>query len=246
LETVVKDHGNNQRQFASELGIDYTNLNGMIRGSRAVSDDTVDLVHRKLGVALPVSGYAAKANPPSGMPMAVTVDMDGNENIVVVEAKAKAGYVNGLGDPSYLKKLPAYRLPYLSSGTYRDFTVDGFSMFNTETGQIMQGAHVIARSIEHNAVRSSRVHVVVTAHDVLIKRVYPEDGRWKLRSDNQDKIAYPDIDLPIEAVKEIWYVEQLITASIPPRSSTDEMEEMRGELDHLRRAVHQLQSGKTT
>lgn len=62
----------------------------MLQGQRTVSDDTVDLIHRTLGVALPISEYAQKSAAPSGMPLAVTVDRDGEENIVCVEAKAKA------------------------------------------------------------------------------------------------------------------------------------------------------------
>lgn len=175
------------------------------------------------------------------LPIAVTVDRDGNENIVCVEARAKAGYVNGLGDPAYLTKLPAYRLPYLGIGTFRDFQVDGFSMFNPETGQIMPNSHVISKSISYDEIRSSRVHVVVTTNDLLIKRVYPEDGTLRLRSDNPDKIAYPDIEVRQEDIRELWYVERLITASIPPRSSTDELQELRGEMDTMRRQLHELQ-----
>lgn len=213
----------------------------MLQGQRTVSDDTVDLIHRTLGVALPISEYAQKSTSPSGMPLAVTVDRDGEENIVCVEAKAKAGYVNGLGDPVYLSKLPAYRLPYLSSGTFRDFAVDGYSMFNPETGQIAPNAHVVARFITHQEIRSSRVHVVVTDSDILIKRVYPEDHHLRLTSDNPDKIAFPDIEVPLAMVREVWYVERLISASIPPRSSHDEVESLRSELDAFRKALSLLE-----
>lgn len=248
LEAVVKDLGGNQRQIAARLEIPYANFNGMVRGHRAVSDDTVDLIHQRLGVALPLSGYPFTTAEPSpkygGLPLAVTVDRDGEENIVCVEGTAKAGYTNGLGDPTYLQTLPAYRLPYLGMGTFRDFSVEGFSMYNPETGQIMQGSHVICRSIDFNALRSSRVHVVVTANDVLVKRIYPEDGHLRLRSDNPDKLAFPDIVLPNEEVRELWYVERLVSASIPPRSSTDEMEEMRRQIEMLQQAVQGL-AGRT-
>lgn len=252
LAAVVDRFGGNQRDVAARLDIPYTNFNSMVRGGRAVSDDTIDHIHRTLAVPLPFIGEPTAKNlaaDPSvgyGLPRAVTVDQVGNENIVVVEAKAKAGYVNGMGDPEYLKRLPAYRLPYLPMGTFRDFTVDGFSMYNPDTGQIMQGSHVIARSVGLAGVRAARVHVIVTDQDVLIKRTYPEDGMWRLRSDNPDKIAYPDIELPAEVIREVWYVEQLLTASIPPRSATDEMEEMRGELDLLRKAINTLQGKNPT
>lgn len=241
LNTVVKDLGVSQREVADRLELPYANFNAMLNGHRAVSDDTVDLVHQRLGVALPLSGYSLSGQRSLTMPIAVTVDQHGEENIVCVDVKARAGYIEGLGDPVYLSKLPSYRLPYLGQGTFRDFTIQGFSMYNPDTGQIRDKSHVIARWITAEEIRSSRVHVVVTESDVLIKRVYPEDGTLRLRSDNPDRMSYPDIVVELNEVREVWYVEQFLSANIPPRSTHDEMEEMRTELDQLRRSLHNLE-----
>jgi transcriptional regulator with XRE-family HTH domain len=39
---------------------------------------------------------------------------DNEENIELVNEKAKAGYVTGYADPEYIKELPVFRLPFLS------------------------------------------------------------------------------------------------------------------------------------
>ena len=70
LNTVVKDLGVSQREVADRLELPYANFNAMLNGHRAVSDDTVDLVHQRLGVALPLSGYSLSGQRSLTMPIA--------------------------------------------------------------------------------------------------------------------------------------------------------------------------------
>lgn len=241
LRQVMDTSGLTQKAFADKLGMRDDQLGHVAGDRRPVSDQFIDRVCRKFKVSFPLD-QPTLYHPV--IPRAVTVDRDGRENVVVVETRAKAGYLGGMGDPEYLGKLPAYRLPYLGMGTFRDFTVEGFSMFNPETGQIMDGSHVIARSIDLEGLRSAHVHVVVTTDDLLIKRIYREGDTLRLKSDNPDKIAYPDITLRLADVNELWYVERLVTTSIPPRSTTDEMEEMRRALDQMRKELDTIKQGK--
>ena len=46
--------------------------------------------------------------------LATTVDSKNNENIEVVNVRARAGYTNGYGDTEYIRKLPTMQLPFLS------------------------------------------------------------------------------------------------------------------------------------
>ena len=47
--------------------------------------------------------------------LASTVGTDNEENIELVTAKVKAGYMSGFADPEYVSSLPVYRLPFLNS-----------------------------------------------------------------------------------------------------------------------------------
>ena len=141
------------------------------------------------------------------LPQIITVDSLGNENIVHVPVKARAGYLVGYGDPSYIESLYTYNLPGLRTGTYRSFEVEGQSMNPT----LRDRDWVIASWVENlQNIRENRVHVVVTHNDgILIKRVLnrvEKRGKLYLKSDNiNNKSDYPIIELDPSDIAEIWY-----------------------------------------
>jgi hypothetical protein len=54
--------------------------------------------------------------------LATTVDLANRDNIELVGEKAKAGYKRGYADPEYIRELPVFQLPFLSSERkYRTF-----------------------------------------------------------------------------------------------------------------------------
>src|SRR5690606_18705878 len=81
----------------------------------------------------------------SGMPQVVAVNPSGNENIIYVPAKARAGYLNGYGDTDYIESLPSFHMPHLTNGTYRCFEVKGNSMVRT----FFDGDLVFGKYVEH-------------------------------------------------------------------------------------------------
>ncbi|MFN5890187.1 MAG: helix-turn-helix domain-containing protein, partial [Bacteroidota bacterium] len=61
--------------------------------------------------------------------LATTVNSKNEENIELVPQKAKAGYTTGYADPDFIRTLPAFSLPFLSSNKkYRTFPISGDSM----------------------------------------------------------------------------------------------------------------------
>jgi transcriptional regulator with XRE-family HTH domain/signal peptidase I len=152
------------------------------------------------------------------MPQVVTVDSQGNENVILIQCKARAGYLNGYSDPSFIEKLPAYRLPGLNNGSYRLFEVDGLSMYPTLHG----GDLIIGQNVEQlQDVRDDRIHVVVTKNEgVVVKRVLnriSKDGKLILKSDNhKDRDMYPPIICDPGDVLEIWYAIGFISRQMRP------------------------------
>src|SRR6202008_3862673 len=80
----------------------------------------------------------------SNVPRVVTVEPDGNENILYVPVKARAGYLLGYGDPEFIETLPSFRLPGLNNATFRMFEVEGPSM----APNIMSGDRIIGEWVE--------------------------------------------------------------------------------------------------
>lgn len=152
------------------------------------------------------------------MPQVITIDTQGNENVVMVPVRARAGYLSGYSDPTFIEKLPAYRLPGLSNGTYRLFEVDGLSMYPTLHG----GDLIIGQNVEQlQDVRDDRVHVIITKNDgIVVKRVLnriKKDNKLILKSDNyKDRDMYPSIVTDPVDVIEIWYAIGFISRQMRP------------------------------
>lgn len=220
LQAVSERSGLSRKEFSDTIGVAESVISGMLNGHRAVSDDTVDKVIEKFDATFAINemptmhGAYTLAEPPAPML---------RDNIVCVDVSARAGYVEGYGDRTYLTALPTYRVPDLPPGRYRDFAVEGFSMHNPATGQIHPGSHVIAEEVtDPQNIRQGRVYVVVTSNDVLVKRLFRQDHTFVLKSDSPDRETYPDIQLPVHEVRELWHVRQLRTDKIPPPSGNTE------------------------
>lgn len=141
------------------------------------------------------------------VPKVVTVDTAGQDNVVMVPVRARAGYLAGYEDPEFIQSLPAYRLPGLSHGTFRMFEVFGHSMVPT----FHESDIMITRYVENLLeIRDDRIYVVVSKRDgVVVKRVVNRvqtEGKLILNSDNQRHAGdYPPIIVSPEDVLEIWY-----------------------------------------
>ena len=147
-------------------------------------------------------------------PKIITIDSRGEENIIFVPVRARAGYLLGYGDAQFMQSLPAYRLPGYTNGTFRIFEVEGHSMFPT----LQDGDRVISRWADIADVRDDRVYVLVTRTEgVLIKRLINRynEGKMIVKSDNNHAGEFPTLVLDIDEIAEIWYVVERWTRQLP-------------------------------
>jgi phage repressor protein C with HTH and peptisase S24 domain len=170
-------------------------------------------------------------------PIVITVDEQGQENIVMVDTKAAAGYPTRYLEPEYYKELPAFKLPGSDyrNGTFRCFQIEGDSMQDT----IQHGDYVIGRFCDNHFkdVRDGYIHVVVTADNVLVKRLINKaetEHKLYLISDND---AYPEIVVDIDDVKEIWFVKSKLSSYMPVKKN--DLDKLIGDLTMQ---VHLLKS----
>ena len=147
-----------------------------------------------------------KSNTYDGIPKVITVNEEGNENILFVPVKAKAGYLNGYGDESFVESLATFQMPQLRNGTYRCFEVEGNSM----TPTFYEGDLVFGKYIEDfSELKDSKIYIVVSKDDgIVLKRVLNrigENGTLILKSDNSNG-DYPSYSIDQHQVDEIWEV----------------------------------------
>lgn len=134
--------------------------------------------------------------------LATTVNNENEENVEMVPVKAKAGYTAGYADPSFIKILPAFNMPFLSPNKkYRSFPISGDSM-----PPVIDGAYVTGEYLQDwNHVKNGRPYIVVTKEDgIVFKILYnriEEDGSFLLCSTNS---RYEPYAVKVQDILEIW------------------------------------------
>ncbi|MDR3010768.1 MAG: LexA family transcriptional regulator [Sphingobacterium sp.] len=136
----------------------------------------------------------------------------------LVTEKAKAGYLSGFGDAEYMDDLPAHFITVneFHKGAYRSFEVSGDSMTDGTDASVLDGDIVTGRLIKRELWQSKfhthkyRYWVVVHKYEgVIIKEIAHHDvnnGILTLRSLNADKTRYPDFEVSLDDVDQIFNV----------------------------------------
>jgi transcriptional regulator with XRE-family HTH domain len=197
-----------------EAGISEPNLETLVIFSSFFDISVDDLLSKNMEEAFKSAGkdvvlHAIAPNLTTGysnIPRIITVDSGGNDNIVYVPVKARAGYLSGYGDAEFIETLPTFRLPGLSNATYRMFEVDGPSM----APNVLHGDRIIGEWIDAlDKIRDNRVYVIVHSSGVAVKRVVnrlKERGKLYLKSDTvAHRHEFPTVEIDPEDVKEVWY-----------------------------------------
>ena len=216
IKFLRKQKGWTQEQLATELDIKRS-LIGSYEEGRAkpnyevlaeiakIFKHTIDnLITRDLRLTERVPLFSEEQMDISGKNLrvlAITVDKAENENIEMVPVKAAAGYLNGYADPTFIKELNRFRLPFLPVGTYRAFEIKGDSMLPIQPGSVVIGEYVD----NWKNIKDGLTYLVLSKHDgIVYKRLFnqvEENGTLILRSDNT---AYPAYPIKIEEVLEVW------------------------------------------
>lgn len=188
------------RTFAKYFGVSIDDL--LSTNMESATDSNEPKPNKDVLLRAATSAGAAYSN----IPQIITVDSRGNDNIIYVPVKARAGYLHGYGDPEFMETLPTFRLPGLNNATYRMFEVEGPSM----APNVLHGDRIIGEWIDDPyKIRDNRVHVVVHTGGVAVKRVInrlKERGKIYLKSDTiAHRHEFPTIEVDPADIKEIWY-----------------------------------------
>lgn len=257
--TAIINHFNlNNYAFSKRIGVTGTTIDSIVNG-RPQSDgsrkktkpgydvlsaiiDEFDINPDYLFGKSPVMLKSEISNTPtySGMPQVISTTPEGEENVVYVPAKARAGYLDGYGDAEYIETLPAFHMPQLNNGTFRCFEVQGNSMVRT----FFDGDMVFGRYVEDfSDIKDGRVYVIISKNDgVVLKRVInriEERGKLILKSDNKDG-NYPTYTINAEDIMEVWYVTMFASKQMPePVDVYDRLHELESKIVDLQQLVSQ-------
>jgi transcriptional regulator with XRE-family HTH domain len=216
LKFLRKQKGWTQEQLATELNIKRSLIGSYEEGRAKPNYDvladisktfkhTIDhLITKDLRLTEKVPLFSAEqmdAASKNLRVLAITVDKEDKENIEMVPVKAAAGYLNGYSDPTFIKELNRFRLPFLPAGTYRAFEIKGDSMLPMLPGAIVVGEYVD----NWRNIKDGLTYIVLSKNEgIVYKRVFnqvEDSGALVLRSDNT---AYPVYSIQIDEVLEVW------------------------------------------
>ena len=169
------------------------------------------------------------------MPQVVTIDRDGRNNIIEIDAKAAAGFPMNIDNPAFYKDLPAFTLPgpQFQHGTFICLQASGDSMHPT----IYHNDWLIAEFVENPEVtlKEGYVHVIVTKDGVVVKRVLNrvnKRNKFVLQSDNDQ---YPTYEEDITNVLQVYKVTAKLSYVLRNENS-----DVRRDLNLLRAEVTEI------
>ncbi|HTF02526.1 MAG TPA: helix-turn-helix domain-containing protein [Bacteroidia bacterium] len=219
IKNLRKELGLNQTEFAQRIGITQTSLSQIEGEKNGISYDVYKAIVNEFAVdptwlmdgignmlRSPDLG-SARSDKLGALPLVVQIDSDQEENIVVVDKKAAAGYLQHQQDPEFIAKLPSFRLPGYHGKTFRAFEIIGDSMIPGITpGDMIVGSYVESL----NEIKNGSVYIVVT-HDgsIVAKRVTSlGNDLYELKSDNTVYEAYA---VKADDIAQVWKAESRIT-----------------------------------
>ncbi|WP_347838736.1 LexA family transcriptional regulator [uncultured Draconibacterium sp.] len=163
--------------------------------------------------------------------IATTVDSDNNDNIELVNEKAKAGYVNCFADPEYIGKLPVFQLPFLSKEKkYRAFSIEGDSMLPIPDQSIVIGEFI--QDFYH--IKSNEAYIIVTRNEGIVFKMVENNiaTQQSLHLVSLNK-AFEPYNLSIGEVTEAWKFVCYLNTQIPePESDLARLMKQMSEMQH--------------
>lgn len=237
FKEVREENGFTQSEFAALLGINNSTAD-IERGRTRLSGRVVSELLRQFGInPLWLFGESnqkhLQISKGDVSPKVVSLNSAENENIVLVNVKAAAGYPHNLQDVDWYQQLPAFDipLPEYRNATHRGFQIEGDSMMpNYHPGEWVLGKAV--PSIEE--VNNNRVYVVVLLDSVLVKKIQklPDPSKLLLISLNEE---YLPIEVNINDVQELWQVNSKLTFNLDAPSESSLLKQLQDSMEELKR-----------
>ena len=164
-------------------------------------------------------------------PKVITLQPDTNENIVLVNAKAAAGYPQNIADSSWYKELPAFEfpIPQFRNSTYRGFQIEGDSMLPN----LKDNDWVLARAVEKlSDINPSKIYVVVLFDSIMVKKIkLLESGLYELISINP---TYEPYKISALQIQEVWEVSSRISFGVEDPSQSKLLHQLKESMNSLK------------
>lgn len=242
---VIRENLNlTQKQFAEILEIRNT-IADIERGRTKISGYAVAKLIQVYGVnPMWLYGLSAvkllKDLQVDTSPKVITVDVENNENMVLVDVKAAAGYPTNVQEPHWYNELPAFNfpLPQYKNATFRGFQIQGDSMYP----HFKPKEWVIAKAVDAiQNLSDNKTCVVVLKDSVLIKQLKKSSdiNHVILISSNKE---YPPFDVLLKDIQEVWQVNSKLSFDIDDVGESASIHDIQLAMQRLTKEVDSLKS----
>lgn len=143
--------------------------------------------------------------PDNRILLPIKVDAGGTHAIEIIPHKASMGYLGGYNDPEYIENLQTISLPFLGSGKFRAFPVEGDSMPPHKEGSFIVGKYVERLS----DLKKGKGYVFITRNEGMTYKKIEKINTEALvvRADNN---FYQPYSIHLQDLLEIWEYEASI------------------------------------
>lgn len=240
FKEVREENNLTQAEFAEILGIKNSTAD-IERGRTKLSGKVIAELLSQFNInPLWIFGESGqkylKVGQTDIMPKVVTVHPEADEeNIVMVNQKAAAGYPHNVQDVEWYNQLPGFNLPLpeFRNASYRGFQIEGDSMLPNYS----PGDWVMAKGIgSMQEVNNNRVYVVVMYDSVLIKKVQklPDPSKILLVSLNEE---YLPIEVKVTDIQELWQVNSKLTFNLDNPSQSGLFQQLQQSMEDLKQEL---------
>ncbi|RKX81152.1 MAG: DNA-binding protein [Spirochaetes bacterium] len=242
FKQVREDLKLTQSAFAETLGIS-SSASDIERGRTKLQGQTVMKLLQEFNInPLWLYGESNKKylnpNTTDVMPKVITVDNTGNENILMVNVKAAAGYPDNIRDQSWFEELPAFSIPLdrYRNASFRSFQVEGDSMMPV----LKPGEWVMGKAVSSLAdVTDGAICVVILSDSVLVKKIQ-KDTKSKGLSLISFNPEYPVIKVEAHQLQELWQVNSKITFDLESNISNFFSQQIQQSIEELKDEIRSL------
>ncbi|XLS28427.1 XRE family transcriptional regulator [Flavobacteriaceae bacterium M23B6Z8] len=172
-------------------------------------------------------------------PRVVSATSEGDENLIMVNVKAAAGYPSNLQDVDWFENLPAFNLPLpqFRNATYRGFEVEGDSMLPS----LLPGEWVLGKAVNSiDEVGNGAIAVVVTKDTVVVKKVQKLKDPSKLILVSLNEF-YPPFTVEVNDIQELWEVKSKISFDIDSNPSQEViLSQLQQSVETLKKEIQNL------
>lgn len=174
--------------------------------------------------------------PDNRILLPVKTDETGVKKIEIIPHKASMGYLEGYSDPEYIETLQNISLPFMGSGTYRAFPVEGDSMPPHKDGSLIIGKYLEKAT----GLKMGKSYVFVTRSEgITYKRlVKAAEDTVTVAADNP---FYEPYSIALADIFEIWeYACSIATDEFTKEDFNTDQQQVIMMLKELKREVKEL------